>query len=88
MDSQKKIYNWVKKIFSLNSDIKYLCIDVANGYREDFINSVKNYRETFPDKIIIAGNVATREMTEALILAGADIVKLELDQVLFVLQEA
>ena len=65
-----------QKIFSLNSDIKYLCIDVANGYREDFINSVKNYRETFPDKIIIAGNVATREMTEALILAGADIVKI------------
>ena len=65
-----------QKIFSLNSDIKYLCIDVANGYREDFINSVKNYREAFPDKIIIAGNVATREMTEALILAGADIVKI------------
>ena len=65
-----------QKIFSLNSDIKYLWIDVANGYREDFINSVKNYRETFPDKIIIAGNVATREMTEALILAGADIVKI------------
>ena len=65
-----------QEIFSLNSDIKYLCIDVANGYREDFINSVKNYRETFPDKIIIAGNVATREMTEALILAGADIVKI------------
>ena len=65
-----------QKIFSLNSDIKYLCIYVANGYREDFINSVKNYRETFPDKIIIAGNVATREMTEALILAGADIVKI------------
>ena len=38
---------------------------------EDFIDSVKNYRETFPNKIIIAGNVATREMTEALILAGA-----------------
>ena len=65
-----------QKIFSLNSEIKYLSIDVANGYREDFINSVKNYRETFPDKIIIAGNVATREMTEALILAGADIVKI------------
>ena len=69
-----------QKIFSLNSDIKYLCIDVANGYREDFINSVKNYRETFPDKIIIAGNVATREMTEALILAGADIVKIGIGQ--------
>ena len=68
--------NLGKKIFELNNDIKYLCIDVANGYREDFIDSVKNYRETFPNKIIIAGNVATREMTEALILAGADIVKI------------
>tara|TARA_B100001093_G_scaffold211768_1_gene203236 strand:- start:5537 stop:6583 length:1047 start_codon:yes stop_codon:yes gene_type:complete len=65
-----------KKIFKLNSEIKYLCIDVANGYREDFVNSVKNYRTAFPEKIIIAGNVATREMTEALILAGADIVKI------------
>ena len=65
-----------KEIFKLNSDIKFLCIDVANGYREDFINAVKKYRETFKEKIIIAGNVATREMTEALILAGADIVKI------------
>ena len=65
-----------KDIFKLNNDIKFLCIDVANGYREDFINAVKKYRETFKDKIIIAGNVATREMTEALILAGADIVKI------------
>ena len=65
-----------REIFKLNSDIKFLCIDVANGYREDFINAVKKYRETFKEKIIIAGNVATREMTEALILAGADIVKI------------
>ena len=65
-----------KDIFKLNDNIKFLCIDVANGYREDFINAVKRYRETFKDKIIIAGNVATREMTEALILAGADIVKI------------
>ena len=35
-----------KEIFKLNSDIKFLCIDVANGYREDFINAVKKYRET------------------------------------------
>ena len=63
------------EIFKLNNDIKFLCIDVANGYREDFINAVKKYRDTFKDKIIIAGNVATREMTEALILSGADVVK-------------
>ena len=65
-----------KNIFELNNEIKFLCIDVANGYREDFINAVKKYRDIFNEKIIIAGNVATREMTEALILAGADIVKI------------
>ena len=55
--------------------IQMICIDVANGYREVFLDFVKRVRSEFPDKILIAGNVATREMTEALILAGADIVK-------------
>ena len=69
-------YDLGKQIFQLSKDLKFLCIDVANGYREDFLEAVKKYRETYKDKIIIAGNVATREMTEALILAGADIVKI------------
>jgi len=69
-------FELAKKIFELNNDLKILCIDVANGYREDFLEAVKRYREKYKDKIIIAGNVATREMTEALILAGADIVKI------------
>ena len=55
--------------------LQMICIDVANGYREVFLNFVRRVRDAFPEKIIIAGNVATREMTEALILAGADIVK-------------
>ena len=59
-----------------NKGLKMICIDVANGYREVFLNFVKKVRGEFPEKIIIAGNVATREMTEALILAGADIVKI------------
>ena len=46
---------------------KFLMVDVANGYREIFLEFVKNLREKFPNKIIIAGNVATKEMTEALI---------------------
>ena len=40
-----------------------------------FVAHVRRTRETFPDKIIIAGNVVTGEMTEELILSGADIVK-------------
>lgn len=53
----------------------FFCLDVANGYTQRFIDYVKNVRERWPEKIIIAGNVVTAEMTEALYLAGADIVK-------------
>ena len=55
--------------------INYICLDVANGYTEYFVQFVKNTRALFPDKTIIAGNVVTGEMVEELILAGADIVK-------------
>jgi GMP reductase len=55
--------------------IKYLCIDVANGYSERFAGVVKQIREKHPSLVIIAGNVVTGEMTEELILSGADIVK-------------
>ena len=55
--------------------IKYVCIDVANGYTERFVNFVKKFRDCYPDIVIIAGNVVTGEMTEELILSGADIVK-------------
>jgi GMP reductase len=56
-------------------DIKYVCIDVANGYSERFVEVVKQVRNQYPHLVIIAGNVVTGEMTEELILAGADIVK-------------
>lgn len=55
--------------------IEYACIDVANGYTESFINFVKRIRANFPHLTIMAGNVVTGDMTEELILAGADIVK-------------
>ena len=55
--------------------LKYLCIDVANGYTERFVTFVKSMRDTYPDLTIMAGNVVTGEMVEELILSGADIVK-------------
>lgn len=64
-----------KVYLSLGERLKYLCIDVANGYTETFVNHVRNIRERYPHIVIIAGNVVTGEMTEELILAGADIVK-------------
>lgn len=57
------------------ADFDFICLDVANGYSEHFVDFVKKARDIFPDKIIMAGNVVTGEMTEELILAGADIVK-------------
>ena len=56
-------------------DVKFITIDVANGYHEHFVDFVKRTRDEYPDKTIIAGNVVTAEMTEQLILSGADIVK-------------
>jgi GMP reductase len=55
--------------------IEYVCVDVANGYTEGFINFVKGLRHAFPQLTIMAGNVVTGDVTEELILAGADIVK-------------
>jgi GMP reductase len=59
----------------LQTDIKYVCIDVANGYSERFVDFVRDFRNQYPAVVIIAGNVVTGEMTEELILNGADIVK-------------
>ncbi|XP_034980642.1 GMP reductase 1 isoform X1 [Zootoca vivipara] len=55
--------------------IKYICLDVANGYSEYFVEFVKAVRIRFPNHTIMAGNVVTGEMVEELILSGADIIK-------------
>lgn len=57
------------------SKVDMICLDVANGYTEQFVETVAKTRKMFPEKIIIAGNVVTADMTESLILAGADIIK-------------
>ena len=62
-------------IFTSNPQLRFICIDVANGYSEHFVAFVKLARKKFSDKVIIAGNVVTGEMVEELLLAGADIIK-------------
>ena len=58
------------------TNCKWICIDVANGYMEQVVNFCKKVRATFEDKIIVAGNVASREMVEELIINGkVDVVK-------------
>ena len=62
-------------IFTSHPQLRFICIDVANGYSEYFANFVKNIRDQYPEKVIIAGNVVTGEMVEELLLSGADIIK-------------
>ena len=65
----RDVYNEV------GENLKYVCIDVANGYSERFGTFVKEFRQQYHNVVIIAGNVVTGEMTEQLLLNGADIVK-------------
>jgi GMP reductase len=55
--------------------LQYVCIDVANGYHEGFVKFLERIRALAPGVVIMAGNVVTGEMTEELLLSGADIVK-------------
>lgn len=56
-------------------DLKNICLDVANGYSESFVDFIRRVREKFNKHTIFAGNVVTCEMVEELILSGADVVK-------------
>lgn len=60
----------------LGSKFNFICLDVPNAYLERFIKRLKEIRKICPNHIIIAGNVVTNEMTEEIILQGADIVKI------------
>jgi len=72
---KKDDFNLLDKLLKEFSFIKFICIDVANGYSERFSKFIKSVREKYPTKTIIAGNVVTADMTQELILSGADIVK-------------
>ncbi len=73
--TSKKDSEKLKTIIDHCSELKFICIDVANGYSEHFVEFVKQTRAQYPNKVIIAGNVVTGEMVEELLLAGADVIK-------------
>ena len=72
---KKEDFQNLDKVLKEFSFFKFICIDVANGYSEHFTNFIKSVREKYPTKTIIAGNVVTADMTQELVLSGADIVK-------------
>lgn len=65
----------LEQVMALDERLRFICIDVANGYSEHFIEYLRKVRDKFPTKAIVAGNVVTGEMVEELILSGADVVK-------------
>lgn len=65
----------LSRILERHPELTFICMDVANGYSEQFVARVSAVRARHRDKIIIAGNVVTGEMVEELLLSGADIVK-------------
>ncbi len=74
-DEEALDYQTLKQVIAAFPDIPAITIDVANAYHEQFVDFVKRMRSEFPDKIIIAGNVASPEIVEELIINGADVVK-------------
>jgi GMP reductase len=70
-----KAFEILKINLAVLPSIKFICIDVANGYSEQFGDFVQRVREAYSSHTIIAGNVVTADMTQELILRGADIVK-------------
>lgn len=57
--------------------IDKVCVDIANGYIPNLSKFVKKLREKYGNNILImAGNVVTSDMTQELILNGADLVKI------------
>lgn len=65
----------MKQILALSPALKFICIEVANGYSEHVVAFLQKTREACPNYVICAGNVVTAEMVEELLLSGADIVK-------------
>jgi len=70
-----EVYEIVKNNLKELNFFQFLCIDIANGYSDHFSKFISSVRDDFPNKTIIAGNVVTADMTQELILSGADIVK-------------
>jgi IMP dehydrogenase len=57
------------------SGVDVVCVDTAHGHSKNVVNMVSSISKKFKDLVIVAGNVVTEEGTEALIAAGADVVK-------------
>jgi IMP dehydrogenase/GMP reductase len=71
-----RLISLVNKLKNNNINVKFVCVDVANGYMNILGDTCKKLREKFPNIILVAGNVVTPEGVNDLILnSGVNIVK-------------
>jgi GMP reductase len=75
-DKDAQDWNTMQEVLKSFPDIKMITVDVANAYHQNMVDFIAKVRGQYPDKVIIAGNVVTPEMTEELIINGADVVKI------------
>jgi len=75
-DPEAADYKNMQDVLSSFPDVKMITIDVANAYHQNFVDFIKQVRDEYPEKVIVAGNVVTPEMVEELIINGADMVKI------------
>ncbi|WP_373999995.1 IMP dehydrogenase [Bdellovibrio bacteriovorus] len=57
------------------ADVDVLCVDTAHGHSKNVIEMVKYISQKHKDVIVVAGNVVTADGTQALLDAGAEVVK-------------
>tara|TARA_A100001015_G_scaffold266433_1_gene315656 strand:- start:1195 stop:2244 length:1050 start_codon:yes stop_codon:yes gene_type:complete len=75
-DKEAQDWKTMQEVLKSFPDVKMITVDVANAYHQNMVDFIKKIRDVYPDKVIIAGNVVTPEMTEELIINGADVVKI------------
>jgi GMP reductase len=75
-DPEAADYKNMQDVLRSFPDVKMITVDVANAYHQNFVEFIKQVRDDYPDKVIVAGNVVTPEMVEELIINGADMVKI------------
>ena len=75
-DKEAQDWQTMQEVLKSFPDIKMITVDVANAYHQNMVDFIAKVRDQYPTKIIVAGNVVTPEMTEELIINGADVVKI------------
>lgn len=57
------------------ASVDAITVDTAHGHSQGVLDTIKKIKKAYPDLNVIGGNIATRSAAEALVKAGADVVK-------------